>query len=340
MERPRRCDKQASTRAAGESGGRKILPPAEGPTPGIEHAANRRCRKQGARSAGPARLSAVATAQVSNMILARGVAGSVPPFSIAFFRWSIVALGLLPRRGGACGKTRRVAGARARHRCWPVSSACSFAADRSMSPALRPRRSTLSLIMALRRWWCCCFRLDRGEKAILVARSSACCSAGRRGLIITRGQSTPRFRRRDRDLLVLMAMLGWAGYTLLQTRVSSGVSFLARIGLFAAAARCSRCPSPSRNLVRAIAAFSGRAALVYLFAGLVPAFLPIRPMPISARSSARCRRRSALSGPIVSAVLSILFLGEAPTVIHLIGGALSLGGMWLSLQAKQGASSP
>jgi hypothetical protein len=25
-------------------------------------------------------------------------------------------------------------------------------------------------------------------------------------------------------------------------------------------------------------------------------------------------------------------------VIHLIGGALSLGGMWLSLQAKQGGS--
>jgi hypothetical protein len=38
----------------------------------------------------------VATAQVSNMILARGVAGTVPPFSIAFFRWSIVAIGLLP----------------------------------------------------------------------------------------------------------------------------------------------------------------------------------------------------------------------------------------------------
>ena len=38
----------------------------------------------------------VATAQVSNMILARGVAGTVPPFTIAFFRWSIVAVGLLP----------------------------------------------------------------------------------------------------------------------------------------------------------------------------------------------------------------------------------------------------
>jgi hypothetical protein len=38
----------------------------------------------------------LATAQVSNMILARGVAGSVPPFAIAFFRWSIVAIGLSP----------------------------------------------------------------------------------------------------------------------------------------------------------------------------------------------------------------------------------------------------
>ena len=38
----------------------------------------------------------VATAQVSNMILPRGVAGTVPLFTIAFFRWSIVAIGLMP----------------------------------------------------------------------------------------------------------------------------------------------------------------------------------------------------------------------------------------------------
>jgi drug/metabolite transporter (DMT)-like permease len=125
---------------------------------------------------------------------------------------------------------------------------------------------------------------------------------------------------------------------LLQNRVGSGVSFLARIGLFAAVGALFSLPFAVHEMWSApSAAFSGRAALVYLFAGLVPAFLPIRPMPISARSSARCRRRSAsISGPIVSAVLSILFLGEAPTVIHLIGGALSLGGMWLSLQGQAG----
>ena len=59
----------------------------------------------------------VATAQVSNMILARGVAGSVPPFSIAFFRWSIVALGLLPVVVMALReKSRLVARAGPRHR--------------------------------------------------------------------------------------------------------------------------------------------------------------------------------------------------------------------------------
>jgi hypothetical protein len=38
----------------------------------------------------------VATAQITNMILARGLAGSVPPFTLAFFRWTIIAAGLAP----------------------------------------------------------------------------------------------------------------------------------------------------------------------------------------------------------------------------------------------------
>src|SRR5262245_57532452 len=40
--------------------------------------------------------TAVAVAQVTNMILARANAGSVPPFSLATARWSIVAIGLVP----------------------------------------------------------------------------------------------------------------------------------------------------------------------------------------------------------------------------------------------------
>ena len=46
---------------------------------------------------------------------------------------------------------------------------------------------------------------------------------------------------------------------------------------------------------------------------------------------------SVYLGPVVGALLSIVFLGEAPGVVHLIGGALSLGGMWLSLRGRSSA---
>ena len=53
--------------------------------------------------------------------------------------------------------------------------------------------------------------------------------------------------------------------------MGSGVSFLARIGLFAAAGALFSLPFAIHEMWSApAAAFSGRAALVYLFAGLVP----------------------------------------------------------------------
>jgi drug/metabolite transporter (DMT)-like permease len=144
------------------------------------------------------------------------------------------------------------------------------------------------------------------------------------------------------DLLALLAMLGWAGYTLLQNRVGSGVSFLARIGLFAAAGALFSLPFAIHEMWSTpSAAFSGRAALVYLFAGLVPGLFAYSAYAwLGAKFGAVSTSLSLYLGPIVSAVLSIAFLGEAPTVIHLIGGAMSLGGMWLSLQAKQSKSPP
>ena len=38
----------------------------------------------------------VATMQVTNIVLARGLAVTVPPFTLAFFRWMIIAAGLAP----------------------------------------------------------------------------------------------------------------------------------------------------------------------------------------------------------------------------------------------------
>jgi len=280
----------------------------------------------------------VATAQVSNMILARGVAGSVPPFSIAFFRWSIVALGLLPAvvmalrekpgalRGQALGIV--VAGFLGMFVCGgPVYIA-----------GVTTSAINLSLIMALAPLVVLLISFVSGQEAIhrsqIVGMLLALAGAG---LIIAKGQGSFSAGVATGDLLVTMAMLAWAGYTLLQNRVGSGVSFLARIGLFAAAGALFSLPFAVHEMWSApSAAFSGRAALVYLFAGLVPGLFAYSAYAyLGGKFGAVSTSLSLYLGPIVSAVLSILFLGEAPTAIHLIGGALSLGGMWLSLRAKQ-----
>ena len=214
----------------------------------------------------------VATAQVSNMILARGVAGSVPPFSIAFFRWSIVALGLLPavvmalreKPGVLHGQTLGIvaAGFLGMFVCGgPVYVA-----------GVTTSAINLALIMALAPLVVLLFSFVSGQEAIHRSQIiGMLLSLAGAALIITKGQAAVGAGVAVGDLLALMAMLGWAGYTLLQNRVGSGVSFLARIGLFAAAGALFSLPFAIHEMWSApSAAFNGRAALVYLFAGLVP----------------------------------------------------------------------
>ena len=54
-------------------------------------------------------------------------------------------------------------------------------------------------------------------------------------LIISRGdmRALVELRTATGDLLMLMAMLGWSGYTLLQSRVATSATFLARVAAFA-----------------------------------------------------------------------------------------------------------
>jgi drug/metabolite transporter (DMT)-like permease len=199
----------------------------------------------------------------------------------------------------------------------------------------------LSLIMALAPIVVLLFSAATGRESIgwrqIIGMAIALAGAL---LIITKGQASVGTGLSTGDLLALLAMLGWAGYTLLQNRVGRSVSFLARIGLFAVAGALFSLPFAVHEIWSTpSAAFSGRATLVYLFAGLVPGLFAYAAYAwLGARFGAVSTSLSLYLGPIVGAVLSILFLGEAPAVIHLIGGALSLGGMYLCLRAKPGAA--
>jgi drug/metabolite transporter (DMT)-like permease len=279
----------------------------------------------------------LATAQVSNMILARGVAGSVPPFAIAFFRWSIVAIGLSPfiiaalrqqpgllRNEGfgiaaagflgmfVCGGPVYLAGT--------TTSAINLALIMAMSPLMV---LLFSLVMGLE-------RVGRWQvMGMIIALSGAV-------LVITRGQTSGEHGLTQGDILVLLAMMAWAGYTLVQNRIGAGVSFLARIGMFAAAGALFSLPfAVHETWADPSAVLSLKAAKVYLFAGLVPGLFAYSAYSyLGSAFGALSTSLSLYLGPVVGAVLSIIFLGEAPTYIHLIGGVLSLGGMWLSLRRK------
>jgi len=284
----------------------------------------------------------LSTAQVSNMILARGVAGSVPPFSIAFFRWSIVAVGLAPlivaalrqhpgllRREGfgiaaagflgmfVCGGPVYLAGT--------TTSAINLALIMALSPLVVLLISLVTGVEQVNRWQVI---------GMTIALAGAL-------LVITRGHASGGRGLSPGDLLALFAMLGWAGYTLVQNRVAAGVSFLARIGMFAAAGALFSLPFAVREIwLQPSAVLSIKAAEAYLFAGLVPGLFAYSAYSyLTSAFGALSASLSLYLGPVVGAVLSIIFLGEAPSMIHLIGGALSLGGMWLSLRRKTASGS-
>jgi drug/metabolite transporter (DMT)-like permease len=175
----------------------------------------------------------VATAQVSNMILARGVAGTVPPFTIAFFRWSIVAAGSLPAvivalRENPFALRRQGFGIAASgflgmFLCGGPAGITTSAINIALIMALSPL-----IVMAIS--WA--LGLDVvGRKQVAGMAISLAGAA----LIITKGRAGFATSLAPGDLLALLASSAWAGYTLLQNRVAGSLGFLARIGLFAAA---------------------------------------------------------------------------------------------------------
>lgn len=278
-------------------------------------------------------------AQVSNMILARGVAGSVPPFSIAFFRWLIVAICLSPLIVAALRQQPGLL----RKEGFGIAAAGFLGMFVCGGPVYLAGTTTsainLALIMALSPLMVLLFSLAMGLEAVnrwqiigmIIALSGAV-------LVITRGQTSGEHGLTQGDILVLFAMFGVAGYTLVQNRIGAGVGFLARIGMFAAAGALFSLPFALREMWSdPSAVLSVKAAKIYLFAGLVPGLFAYSAYSyLGSAFGALSTSLSLYLGPVVGALLSVIFLGEAPTVVHLIGGVLSLGGMWLSLRRKTG----
>jgi drug/metabolite transporter (DMT)-like permease len=279
----------------------------------------------------------VATAQASNQILARGLAGSVPPFALAFFRWSIIAIGLAPLalaeiRDGRIPIAKNV---------WPILAAGFMGMFLCGGPVYVAGISTtaihIALIMALSPITVLLISAALGMERIGLLQWLGTGLALAGALLIISGghwQTLTASSAAFGDFLVVLAMLGWSGYTLMQTRVAPGASLLARISLFAGAGAAFSLPPAIREMwAEPAQVFSTRALAAYVFAGLVPGLAAYAGFAwLGARFGSVRTSLVLYLGPIASALLSFVILGEPPAAIHFLGGLLIMGGVWASLR--------
>jgi len=279
----------------------------------------------------------VATAQASNQVLARGIAGSVPPFALAFFRWSIVAIGLAPIALAEIRDGRVLLG----KNIWPILAAGFMGMFLCGGPVYVAGVSTtaihIALIMALSPITVLLISAALGMEHIgpLQWLRTALALAGAL-LIISGGhlEALIQLETASGDGLVVIAMLGWSGYTLLQSRAAPRASLLARISLFAGAGALFSLPQAVMEMWTMPAqVFSTKALAAYLFAGIVPGLLAYAGFAWLGGKFGSVRTSLVLYiGPVASALLSFAILGEPPKLIHLFGGLLILGGVWASLR--------
>ncbi|WP_338695505.1 DMT family transporter [Bradyrhizobium sp. 26S5] len=279
----------------------------------------------------------VAVGQASNQVLARGLAGSVPPFSLAFFRWSIIAIGLAPFAIAAVrdGKIPLA------QNLWPILAAGFLGMFLCGGPVYIAGITTtaihIALIFALSPIMVFLISAALGIEHIgpLQWLGTALALAG--ALLIVSGGHLATLTQSSAawgDLLVVLAMLGWSGYTLMQSRVAPRASLLARVSLFSAAgALCSLPPAIREMWATPAEVFNARAFEAYVFAGLVPGLIAYAGFAwLGARFGSVRTSLVLYVAPIASALLSWIILGEPPKLIHLIGGLLILGGVWASLR--------
>ncbi|MFM9941622.1 MAG: DMT family transporter [Hyphomicrobiaceae bacterium] len=279
----------------------------------------------------------IAFAQVTNMILARALAGSVPPFSLAFFRWLIIAIGIAPFvLTELREKYHQITG-----HWWLIVIAGFLGMFLCGAPIYVAGVSTtainIALIMALSPILVLLISVVLGlEKVKLTQVLGVALALVGALIIISKGdlRTFTHFSTVRGDLFVLIAMIGWSGYTLLQSRIVTELSFFARVCMFSAAGALLCLPFAIGEAWSAPhSVFNQRAAGAYLLAGIVPGLIAYAGFAYMGGRFGSVRASLVMYlGPIASALLSFAVLGEPPTIIHAIGGVLILTGVWASLR--------
>jgi drug/metabolite transporter (DMT)-like permease len=273
----------------------------------------------------------------TNIIVARANAGEIPSFSLAFFRWMTVAFGLVPFAVREIREKWSVISPRIR--MVAVAGFCGMflCGGPVYAAAVTTTGINIGLIMAatpvnvfLIAW---CFGLEKIRPIQLLSVVVALAGVA---LILFRGslETLASVNFVPGDILALIAMLGWTAYNLLELRALPGVSTISRTCLYAAAGAAFSLPLCLREAWQdPQAVFSAHAFLTYLFLAVVPGIGAYAGFALLGAKFGSVRASLiTYVMPISVVVLSILFLGEGPTVYHIVGGLLILAAVWLSVR--------
>lgn len=273
----------------------------------------------------------------TNNIVARANAGEIPSFSLAFFRWMTVTFGLTPFAVREIREKWSVISPRIG--MVAVAGFCGMflCGGPVYAAAVTTTAINIGLIMAatpvnvfLIAW---CLGL---EKITPVQLISIVVAAAGVALILFRGslETLASVNFVPGDIIVLIAMLGWTAYNLLEVRALPDVSSISRTCLYAAAGAAFSLPLCLREALQdPQAVFSVHAFLTYLFLAVVPGIGAYAGFAfLGAKFGSVRASLITYVAPISIVVLSILFLGEGPAVYHIVGGLLILTAVWLSVR--------
>jgi drug/metabolite transporter (DMT)-like permease len=276
----------------------------------------------------------------TNYIIARAAVDVVHPHALAFFRWLIAMLLMLPL-------------------AWP--------ALRSRWPTWRGEWRDLFVLGALGMWICGAFvyigahtssgtnmGLIYAISPVLIAAASAKLFGDRLSgrqkaglglavagvlLIVLKGSPATLFALgfAPGDLWVLAGALSWTAYSLLLQARPTVLDPFARLTVISAAGLLVLLPF---TVVEAVLygppSFDPRSIGLMVAAALLPGFGAYQAYSFMQRELGPARTGLVLYlGPPYAAALSWLLLGEAPYWYHWVGTALLLPGIWLATRAQR-----
>ncbi len=282
-----------------------------------------------------------------NMLVARMIAGDVPPVTLAFLRWSIAACVLLPFARGLRSHLDRIVSPRF---AMLVLTGGVLAVAPLYAAASRTTAGNIALLIsAAPAFVLVAERVLFGARLHLAALVGIAMAAGGVATVVTHGHPLGLLALSFNagDALAFAAMLSWVAYTLLSRRRPVVLPPVIGLAALSIGAALMLLPAAAVEMLRHAGqphlglVLTPRSLGAILFLGLVPSIGAYGSYQKLVRGFGAARAATSMYiVPVYAGLLAALLLGERLHPYHAAGLGLILGGVALSACAGRWSRVP